>query len=68
VARLDDDPLLGSAGYVFQTPGPAKKQKSQAIKQFVNAMPPALTEREHFLAQARKLFAKQQVQDRGRSR
>jgi Tfp pilus assembly protein PilF len=38
------------------------------IKQFVNAMPSELTERDHFLAQARKLFAKQQVQDRGRSR
>ena len=41
---------------------------AQEIKQFVNAMPTALTEREHFLAQARKLFDKQQVQDRGRSR
>ena len=41
---------------------------AQEIKQFVNAMPAELTEREHFLAQARKLFDKQQVQDRGRSR
>lgn len=41
---------------------------AQEIKQFVNTMPPALTEREHFLAQARKLFDKQQVQGRGRSR
>jgi hypothetical protein len=31
-------------------------------------MPSELTEREHFLAQARKLFDKQQVRDRGRSR
>lgn len=41
---------------------------AQEIKQFVNAMPPELTERGHFLAQARMLFDKQQVQDRGCSR
>ena len=68
MARLDDDPLLGPAGYVFQTPGPAEKQKSQAIKQFVNAMPPELIEREYFLVQPRKPFAKQQDQHRERSR
>jgi len=50
----------------FEASGQTKL--AQEIKQFVNAMPPALTEREHFLAQARKLFDKQQVQDRGRSR
>lgn len=41
---------------------------AQQIRQFVHAMPPAQTEREHFVAQARKLLDKQQVQDRGRSR
>jgi len=41
---------------------------AQEIKQFVNAMPSELTERDHILAQAKKLFEKQQVQDRGRSR
>jgi hypothetical protein len=41
---------------------------AQEIKQFVNAMPPELTEREHFVAQARKLIAKQQDRNRGRSR
>src|SRR6185312_2067326 len=50
----------------FEASGQTKL--AQEIKQFVNAMPPALTEREHFLAQARKLFDKQHVQDRGRSR
>ena len=50
----------------FEASGQTKL--AQEIKQFVNAMPPALTEREHFIAQARKLFDKQQVQDRGRSR
>lgn len=41
---------------------------AQEIKQFVNTMPSALTEREHLLTQARKLFDKQQVRDRGHSR
>lgn len=41
---------------------------AQEIRQFVSTMPVALTEREHFVAQARKLLAKQQVKDRGRSR
>jgi hypothetical protein len=31
-------------------------------------MPPARTEREHFIRLAKKLLAKQQVQDRGRNR
>jgi len=30
VATFDDDPLLGPAGYVFQTPVHTKKHKSQA--------------------------------------
>ena len=34
---------------------------AQEIRQFVNAMPPAQTEREHLVAQAKKLFDKQQV-------
>lgn len=34
---------------------------AQQIRQFVNAMPPAQTEREHFVALARKLLDKQQV-------
>jgi type IV secretory pathway VirD2 relaxase len=50
----------------FEISGQTKLAKE--IKQFVNAMPSELTEREHFLAQARKLFDKQQVRDRGRSR
>src|SRR6185312_2242902 len=33
---------------------------AQEIRQFMSIMPPALTEREHFVAQARKLLAKQQ--------
>jgi uncharacterized membrane protein len=41
---------------------------AQEIRQFVSTMPPALTEREHFVAEAKKLLAKQQVQDRGRCR
>lgn len=41
---------------------------AQEIRLFVNAMPPAQTEREHFVAQARKLLEKQQVRDRGRGR
>ena len=46
---------------------------AQEIRQFVNAMPSAQTEREHFIAEAKKLLDKQQVdkqqvQDRGRSR
>ncbi|WIG55024.1 MAG: IncQ plasmid conjugative transfer DNA nicking endonuclease TraR [Rhodanobacteraceae bacterium] len=41
---------------------------AQEIRRFVDVMPPAQTEREHFVAQARKLLDKQQVQDRGRSR
>ena len=51
---------------------------AQEIRQFVNAMSPAQTEREHFIAQAKKLLEKQQaekrqidkqqVHDRGRSR
>jgi hypothetical protein len=47
---------------------------AQEIRQFVSAMPPAQTEREHFVALARKLLdkqqqvAKRQVRDRGRSR
>lgn len=41
---------------------------AQQIRTFVNAMPPAQTEREHFVAQAKKLLEKQQVRDRGRSR
>jgi MobA/VirD2-like, nuclease domain len=41
---------------------------AQEIRQFVSTMPSAQTEREHFIAQAMKLLAKQQIQDRGRSR
>lgn len=41
---------------------------AQEVKQFVNAMPSPLTEREHFIAQARKLLEKQPVRDQGRSR
>lgn len=41
---------------------------AQAIKQFVSAMPPPQTEREHFIGLARELLAKQKVQDHGRSR
>ena len=45
---------------------------AQEIKQFVSTMPSAQTEREHFIGLAKKLLAKQQVQDRvkdrGRSR
>jgi type IV secretory pathway VirD2 relaxase len=41
---------------------------AQEIKQFVNTMPPAQTEREHFIGLAKELLAKQQVKDRGRSR
>lgn len=41
---------------------------AQEIKQFVSTMPPAQTEREHFIAKAKKLLAKQRVKDRGRSR
>lgn len=41
---------------------------AREIRQFVSTMPPALTEREHFVAEAKKLLAKQQVQDRGRCR
>jgi len=47
---------------------------AQQIREFVNAMPPAQTEREHFVALARKLLdkqqqaAKHQARDRGRSR
>ena len=41
---------------------------AQKIKQFVNAMPPELTEREQFLAQARRLFDQRQDRDRGRGR
>jgi type IV secretory pathway VirD2 relaxase len=41
---------------------------AQQIKQFVSSMPPAQTEREHFIDLAKKLLAKQQVRDRGRSR
>lgn len=46
---------------------------AQEIKRFVQAMPPAQTEREHFVLLARKLLekqqiAKQQVRDRGRNR
>ena len=48
--------------------GSGQTKLAQEIRQFVNSMPPELTEREHFLAQARKLFNKQQVLDRGRSR
>jgi len=50
---------------------------AQQIRQFMNAMPEAQTEREHFVAQARKLLEKQQaykrqvdkheVRDRGRA-
>jgi hypothetical protein len=38
---------------------------AQEIRQFVSTMPPALTEREHFIGLARKLLAKQRVKDRG---
>lgn len=46
---------------------------AQEIKQFVQAMPPAHTEREHFVSLARRLLekqpvAKQQVRDHGRNR
>lgn len=41
---------------------------AQEIRKFVNAMPPALTEGEHFVAQAKKRLDKQQVKDRGRGR
>ena len=46
---------------------------AQEIRQFVSTMPSAQTEREHFIAQARKLLDRQQVNkqrvcDRGRSR
>lgn len=41
---------------------------AQEIRQFVSGMPPAQTEREHFIAQAKKLLAKQQDRDCGRSR
>ncbi|MEO6967598.1 MAG: relaxase/mobilization nuclease domain-containing protein [Rhodanobacteraceae bacterium] len=41
---------------------------AQEIKQFVNTMPPPLTEREHLIKQAKKLLEKRQEQDRGRSR
>jgi len=41
---------------------------AREIMQFVNTMPAAQTEREHFVALARKLLKRQQVQDRGRSR
>jgi hypothetical protein len=41
---------------------------AREIRQFVSTMPPALTEREHFIELARKLLAKQKVQDRGRIR
>ncbi|HEV7122320.1 MAG TPA: relaxase/mobilization nuclease domain-containing protein [Rhodanobacter sp.] len=50
----------------FEVCGQTKQ--AQEIKQFVNAMPPELTERDQILVQAKKLFEKQQVQDRGRSR
>lgn len=45
---------------------------AQEIRQFVSTMPPALTEREHFVVEARKLLAKRQIEeervkDRGRS-
>lgn len=51
---------------VFDASG--KPALAQEVRQFVNAMPSQMTEREHFIAQARKLFEKQKVQDRGRSR
>jgi|SRR6185437_11384047 len=41
---------------------------AQEVRQFVNAMPTAQTEREHFVALAKKLLEKQQVRDLGRSR
>jgi len=41
---------------------------AQEVRQFVNAMPAAQTEREHFVAMAKRLLDKQQVRDRGRSR
>ena len=41
---------------------------AQEIRQFVNAIPAAQTEREHFIAKAKKLLEKKQVRDRGRSR
>lgn len=44
---------------------------AREIKQFVSTMPPAQTEREHFIRLAKELLAKQkqqQVKDRGRSR
>lgn len=41
---------------------------AQEIKQFLSGMPPAQTEREHFVAQVRKLLDKQQNKDRGRGR
>lgn len=41
---------------------------AQEIKQFVSAMPSAQTERDQFVELARKLLAKQLIQDRGRSR
>jgi MobA/VirD2-like, nuclease domain len=41
---------------------------AQQIRQFVSTMPPAQTEREHFIGLAKNLLAKQQVQDRGRGR
>jgi hypothetical protein len=43
-------------------------QLAQEIKQFVNTMPPELTEREHILDKARKLIANPQDRNRGRSR
>ena len=44
---------------------------AREIKQFVSAMPPAQTEREHFIVLAKELLAKQKqqrVKDRGRAR
>lgn len=42
--------------------------QAKEIKKFVEAMPPPLTERDHLITQAKKLFAKHQVRDRRRSR
>ena len=41
---------------------------AQEIRQFVSTMPPAQTEREHFIGLAKELLAKQQVQDRKKDR
>jgi len=41
---------------------------AQEIQQFIGTLTPVLTEREHFIVQAKKLLEKQQVKDRGRDR